>query len=86
MTTGRPDWAITADAMPEHYPKGTQECTAYCNVCKRDTQHRVDFPVEGKGGGRRGPCLEHEAQEMTKAQIAREEKRAKEARSPRLFE
>lgn len=38
--------------MPEHYTKNTLECTAWCRVCQKHTQHRVD-------GGRRGPCLEH---------------------------
>jgi hypothetical protein len=37
--------------MGEHYTRNAFECTAWCNRCRRDTQHRVD-------GGRRGPCLE----------------------------
>jgi hypothetical protein len=75
------------DFMAEHYPEGTLETTAWCGTCGRHTQHRVDFPPAGqKGGGRKGPCLEHEAQPETKKQTAARERREKEARNPRLFE
>jgi hypothetical protein len=36
--------------MPEHYSKTTVEVKAWCNVCHRETMHRVDH-------GQRGPCL-----------------------------
>ena len=73
--------------MAEHYPRGVTEVTAYCEKCGRFTQHRVDHPPAGeKGGGRRGPCMEHEAQAMTKAQIERREKRERLRRQPDLFE
>jgi hypothetical protein len=39
--------------MTEHYTRNTTDCLAWCEHCRRLTQHRVD-------GGRRGPCLEHE--------------------------
>jgi hypothetical protein len=65
--------------MPEHYTKNTLECTAWCKKCQRNTQHRVD-------GGRRGPCLEHQAEGPSKKQIAQEKKREKAAMNPRLFE
>lgn len=71
---------------PEHYPRGTLECTGWCGVCGRMTQHRVDFPVGGaKGGGRRGPCLEHEARGLTKKQEKRREKAEHERQQPSLF-
>ncbi|HEY1897828.1 MAG TPA: hypothetical protein VGG62_16225 [Terracidiphilus sp.] len=37
--------------MPEHYPKATVEVKVWCNVCHRETMHRVN-------NGRRGSCLE----------------------------
>ena len=36
--------------MPEHYPKDTVQVQVWCNVCHKETMHRVD-------AGRRGPCL-----------------------------
>jgi hypothetical protein len=70
--------------MAEHYPAGTLEVTAYCAVCKRETQHRVDFPPGGgNGGGRRGPCLNPHP--PSKAQLAKEAKRRRESQNPRLF-
>lgn len=65
--------------MPEHYTKNTLECTVWCKKCQRFTQHRVD-------GGRRGPCLEHEAAPLSAKQLAEQKKREKEAKNPRLFE
>jgi hypothetical protein len=59
--------------MPEHYTRKTLECTAYCNVCKSPTQHRVD-------GGRRGPCLEHAAPQYSHAQLVRMGKEKKRKR------
>jgi len=64
--------------MPEHYTRNTEQCTAYCRVCKRDTQHRVD-------DGRRGPCLEHQRTGLSKKQEAAQKKRAKEQQNPKLF-
>jgi len=64
----------------EHYTKNTEACTAFCKKCGRDTQHRVD-------GGRRGPCLEHEAPKFSAAQIRRQKAAAKAAlRGPGLFD
>lgn len=37
--------------MSEHYPRNTEECTAWCKKCQRFTQHRVD-------SGRKGPCID----------------------------
>jgi ribosomal protein L44E len=65
--------------MAEHHTRNTLEVTAWCKVCRRDTQHRVD-------DGRRGPCLEHEAQPMTKKQTAAARKREREAQNPGLFD
>ena len=65
--------------MPEHYTRNTESVTAWCNVCRRETQHRVD-------GGRRGPCLEHEAKRaLTRAQEKRREKLEQERKNPKLF-
>jgi hypothetical protein len=73
--------------MPEHFTRGTLECTAWCNKCRRNTQHRVDHPAAGgKGGGRRGPCLEHTAAPLSQKQLEAKKKREKEALNPRLFE
>lgn len=36
--------------MPHHFTKGTVSAVFWCDVCYRDTEHRVD-------DGRRGPCL-----------------------------
>ncbi len=72
--------------MAEHYPRGTLECTAWCNVCGRLTQHRVDHPAAGeKGGGRRGPCVEQEAPQATKKQQHAKDKREREKQQPNLF-
>jgi hypothetical protein len=66
--------------MPEHYTKNTLECTAWCNKCQRNTQHRVD-------GGRRGPCLEHAAPALSAAQLRRQKAEQKRAlRGPGLFD
>ena len=54
--------------MPEHYTKNTLEATCWCNKCNRMTQHRVD-------GGRRGPCLEHQAPKYSQEQIKRMKKK-----------
>lgn len=37
--------------MGEHYTRNTENVTAWCNKCGRQTQHRVD-------AGRKGPCLD----------------------------
>lgn len=68
--------------MSEHYTRNTLQCTLWCNVCNRLTQHRVD-------GGRKGPCLEHgpkvNANGLSKSQARHREKTAKENRQPGLF-
>jgi hypothetical protein len=33
-----------------HYTKATVSAQVWCNVCGRETEHRID-------NGRRGPCL-----------------------------
>lgn len=63
--------------MPEHYTKNTLEATVWCNKCNRMTQHRVD-------GGRRGPCLEHEAPMYNRKQ--EKEMKKKTQQSGNLFE
>ncbi len=70
---------------PEHYTKGTLECTAYCNPCGKPTQHRVD-------GGRRGPCLEcmkkREIQNQAdriKRGLEEEQQKEEAERNPKLF-
>ncbi len=65
--------------MPEHYTRRTLEVTAWCGKCGRMTQHRVD-------GGRRGPCLEHDAPEFSKMQLARRRKAERAKQNPRLFD
>jgi hypothetical protein len=62
----------------EHYPRGTESVTLWCNICGRPTQHRVDDV-------RAGRCMEHEAPAESKKQIAARQRREKEARNPRLF-
>ena len=69
---------VFVELMPEHYTKNTLECTVWCNKCGRSTQHRVD-------GGRRGPCLEHDAPELSQAQRKNREKRERERQQPGLF-
>jgi ribosomal protein L44E len=71
--------------VPEHYTKNTLECTAYCNRCGGDTQHRVD-------DGRRGPCLEcirklelKNEFERIKRGIEEEERAEKDRMNPKLF-
>lgn len=64
--------------MPEHYTKNCIADTAWCNKCKRRTLHAVD-------NKRLGHCLEHKAQEFTKAQQKRIEEQARDKREPRLF-
>lgn len=66
--------------VPEHYTRGTLECTAFCKKCGRNTQHRVD-------GGRRGPCIDpdHPVRELSQDQIRRKKKAEDEKRNPSLF-
>lgn len=66
--------------MPEHFTKNTEECTAWCPKCQRETQHRVD-------DGRRGPCIDpgHPVQVFTKAQQRRREAAEKKRQNPELF-
>lgn len=64
--------------MPHHYPKDTTEAPYWCKTCGRTTQHRVF-------DGRLAHCLEHHAQEFTKAQLKRKEQAEKEKREPKLF-
>lgn len=64
--------------MAEHYMRGTESVTAWCNRCNRGTQHAVS-------DGRRGRCLEHQTEGESKKQRAAREKREREAKAPRLF-
>jgi len=64
--------------MPEHFTKNTLECTAWCEHCGRMTQHAVS-------NGRRGRCLEHEAAQFSKKQLARRERLSKQDQNPTLF-
>lgn len=36
--------------MPHHFQKNTMSASFWCNLCGKDTEHRID-------DGRRGPCL-----------------------------
>ena len=64
--------------MTQHYTRNTTEVMAYCPTCNRKTMHRVD-------DRRIGPCLEHEAQGMSKKQ-EKLNKRLNELRvQPELF-
>ena len=69
--------------MSEHYTRNTLECTAWCRVCQRNTQHRVDQ-------GRKGPCLEHGPKVgpdgLSKAQRQLRERQARARMNPTLFE
>lgn len=72
--------------MPEHYTRNTVECTAWCNRCGGQTQHRVD-------GGRRGPCLQCMERQRLANEVERirkgleEEQRAElEGKQGKLFE
>jgi hypothetical protein len=71
--------------MGGHYTRNAFECTAWCNRCRRDTQHRVD-------GGRRGPCLEcikkrelENEVNRIKRGIAQEDLVEHERKNPKLF-
>ena len=71
--------------MPEHFPKNTLECTAYCKKCGGMSQHRVD-------GGRRGPCLPCIVRQERDNQIKRireglkkEQSEEREKQNPKLF-
>ena len=64
--------------MTQHYTRSTTEVMAYCPTCNRKTMQRVD-------DRRIGPCLEHEAQGMSKKQ-EKLNKRLNELREqPELF-
>jgi len=50
--------------MTEHFPKSTLTATAWCQRCRRSTEHRID-------DGRVGPCLDekHPAPPLPRANI-----------------
>jgi hypothetical protein len=64
--------------MPEHNTRNTESVTCWCNRCGRPTQHAVS-------DGRRGRCMEHQAEGASKKQEAAARKRADEAKNPKLF-
>jgi len=64
--------------MAEHYTRSTESATRWCNRCGKRTQHIVS-------GGRIGRCLEHEAPELSAAQLKRRAKQERELKNPRLF-
>jgi hypothetical protein len=68
--------------MAEHYTRGTESVTRWCNACGRPTQHAVS-------GGRVGRCMEHEAATETggysKRELAARRKRDREQAQPALF-
>ncbi len=64
--------------MTEHFTSNTLECTAWCEHCRRRTQHEVSC-------GRKGRCKEHDAPEFSKKQLAQREKLRKKNQQPRLF-
>jgi ribosomal protein L44E len=59
--------------MPQHYTRDTIEVSVWCNVCRKETMHRVD-------DRRRGPCLqclkklEQEAANRPKPPVAQQGK------------
>ena len=59
--------------------------TAWCNVCSRHTRRIAYRDAVGAHACKPGPCLEHQAQEYTKAQIERRKKEEEEKRQPSLF-
>ena len=64
--------------MVEHYTAGTESVTAWCNECRRVTQHAVS-------AGRRGRCTEHEAPRETRKQQLARQRRERDSRQPDLF-
>lgn len=64
--------------MTEHYTRGTESVTRWCNRCGRMTQHQVS-------AWRVGRCTEHDAPSETKVQRKRRLAREREAENPRLF-
>lgn len=77
--------------MAEHLPESLigEAILARCNVCQRDTKHRVDRLAIDSHAGKIGPCLEHgpktNASGHTKAQAEKHRRRQEEARQPNLF-
>lgn len=59
--------------MTEHLTESAigTDVLAWCTKCKNYTLHRVDRVPVGHHAGKPGPCLEHTAQWLTTAQIAR---------------
>jgi ribosomal protein L44E len=50
--------------MPHHYTSNTVSVSVWCQVCRKETMHRVDDK-------RRGPCLECLAERTRKAALRR---------------
>lgn len=65
--------------MSEHFTRNTLEATAWCRKCQRTTLHRID-------DGRTGPCLEHDSQQLTREQIARDTRAKRNFQQRKLFE
>jgi hypothetical protein len=77
--------------VSEHYPRNMigETVPAFCQVCQRVTDHRVDPVTIEQKAGKLGPCLEHgpkvnERGENKKQARVRED-RERAARNPRLF-
>lgn len=64
--------------MPEHYPRNVKSISSWCSTCRRVTQHRVD-------DRRRGTCLEHNREGLSKAQQKRREEMERKKQQPELF-
>lgn len=65
--------------MTEHYTRNTESVTRWCGRCCRATQHAVS-------AGRVGRCIEHQAQQETKAQTKRRDKAERARQNPTLFD
>lgn len=73
--------------MSEHFPENAigDDCTAWCNKCGRLTRHRLDRVAVTSHASKAGPCLEHGAPALTKAQARRRAEAAQQQQQPSLF-
>jgi ribosomal protein L44E len=73
--------------MSEHLPETLigQTLLAYCDVCEKNTNHRVDRVAVGSHAGKIGPCLENHVALLTKRQEKTRQQLANAQRQPGLF-
>ena len=64
--------------MPEHYPKNVISVSAWCDTCRRLTQHRVDHK-------RLGSCTEHAAEGLSRKQEKTRQEQEETESQPGLF-